>query len=50
MNHLRIMGKSVCIIGAGPGGLVAAKTLTHDFPKGTFHVTVFEQADLLRLR
>jgi NADPH-dependent 2,4-dienoyl-CoA reductase/sulfur reductase-like enzyme len=28
--------------GAGPSGLVAAKTLTHDH-KGVFHVTVFEQ-------
>lgn len=31
-------------LGAGPSGLVAAKTLTHDHPKGTFDVTVFEQS------
>ncbi|KAF7959576.1 hypothetical protein EAE96_001192 [Botrytis aclada] len=36
--------KSVCVIGAGPSGLVAAKTLAHDHPKGTFDVTVFEQS------
>ncbi|TVY27389.1 Flavin-containing monooxygenase FMO GS-OX-like [Lachnellula hyalina] len=36
------MAKTVCIIGAGPSGLVAAKTLTHAHPPGTFHVTVFE--------
>lgn len=30
-------------LGAGPSGLVAAKTLTHDH-KGSFHVTVFEQS------
>lgn len=35
--------KTVGIIGAGPSGLVAAKTLTHDH-KGSFHVTVFEQS------
>ncbi|PQE18351.1 hypothetical protein CJF31_00003011 [Rutstroemia sp. NJR-2017a BVV2] len=29
---------------AGPAGLVAAKTLVHDSPKGTFDVTVFEQS------
>jgi cation diffusion facilitator CzcD-associated flavoprotein CzcO len=28
--------------GAGPSGIVAAKTLIHDSPKETFHVTVFE--------
>lgn len=33
------------IPGAGPSGLVAAKTLTHDHPKDFFHVTVFEQGD-----
>jgi cation diffusion facilitator CzcD-associated flavoprotein CzcO len=31
--------------GSGPSGLVAAKTLTHDHPKGVFHVTVFEKGD-----
>ncbi|TGO90744.1 hypothetical protein BPOR_0052g00070 [Botrytis porri] len=36
--------KTVCVIGAGPSGLVAAKTLTHDHQKGTFDVTVFEQS------
>ncbi|OWP07512.1 flavin-containing monooxygenase [Marssonina coronariae] len=36
------MAKRVCIIGAGPSGLVAAKTLTHDTPPNTFHVTVFD--------
>ncbi|CAD6445876.1 5993d270-f887-46f7-a901-d9cc355e06dd [Sclerotinia trifoliorum] len=36
--------KTVCVIGSGPSGLVAAKTLTHDYPKGTFDVTVFEQS------
>jgi NAD(P)-binding Rossmann-like domain len=30
--------------GAGPSGLVAAKTLMHDAPIGSFHVTVFEQS------
>ncbi|KAF1914840.1 hypothetical protein BDU57DRAFT_305818 [Ampelomyces quisqualis] len=34
--------KSVCIIGAGPAGLVAAKTLVE---KGGFAVTVYEAAD-----
>lgn len=29
--------------GAGPSGLVAAKTLLYGHPKDTFHVTVFEQ-------
>jgi len=33
--------------GAGPSGLVAAKTLVHDHPKDTFHVTVFEALDRL---
>jgi hypothetical protein len=33
------------IQGAGPSGLVAAKTLTHDHPKDVFHVTIFEQGD-----
>ncbi|TVY68634.1 Dimethylaniline monooxygenase [N-oxide-forming], partial [Lachnellula suecica] len=36
------MAKTVCIVGAGPSGLVAAKTLAQDHPRGTFHVTVFE--------
>lgn len=36
------MAKNVCIVGAGPSGLVAAKTLIHDVPAGSFKVTVFE--------
>ncbi|KAI1773928.1 FAD/NAD(P)-binding domain-containing protein [Hypoxylon cercidicola] len=36
------MAKSVCIVGAGPSGLVAAKTLLHDAPADSFKVTVFE--------
>ncbi|KAG6000878.1 hypothetical protein E4U54_001248 [Claviceps lovelessii] len=37
------MPKSVCIIGAGPSGLVAAKTLLHNAPGGDFKVSVFER-------
>ncbi|KAG5983080.1 hypothetical protein E4U55_000836 [Claviceps digitariae] len=37
------MPKSVCIIGAGPSGLVAAKTLLHNAPAGEFKVSVFER-------
>ncbi|KAH7034775.1 uncharacterized protein B0I36DRAFT_84036 [Microdochium trichocladiopsis] len=36
------MTKSVCIIGAGPSGLVAAKSLLHDVGPGTFKVTIFD--------
>ncbi|KAB8231518.1 uncharacterized protein BDW43DRAFT_313037 [Aspergillus alliaceus] len=36
--------KKVAIIGAGPSGLVAAKTLLHNFPKGTFSPTIFEKS------
>lgn len=36
------MSKSVCIVGAGPSGLVAAKTLLHNAPKGHFKVSVFD--------
>ncbi|KAI1873088.1 uncharacterized protein JN550_003341 [Neoarthrinium moseri] len=36
------MTKSVCIVGAGPSGLVAAKTLLHDVSPGTFKVTIYE--------
>ncbi|ROT37162.1 FAD/NAD(P)-binding domain-containing protein [Sodiomyces alkalinus F11] len=36
------MAKHVCIIGAGPSGLVAAKTLVHNAPAGTFKVTMFD--------
>ncbi|KAJ9645351.1 hypothetical protein H2199_003357 [Coniosporium tulheliwenetii] len=38
------MTKSVCIIGAGPSGLVAAKTVLHAAPKGAFSVTILEKA------
>ena len=37
--------KSVAIVGAGPGGLVAAKTLLHSYPANTFNVTIFEKSD-----
>ncbi|KAI4143586.1 MAG: hypothetical protein LQ340_006952 [Diploschistes diacapsis] len=37
--------KSVAIIGAGPGGLVAAKTLLHSHPANTFSVTIFEKSN-----
>ncbi|EHK18044.1 uncharacterized protein TRIVIDRAFT_57871 [Trichoderma virens Gv29-8] len=36
------MSKSVCIVGAGPSGLVAAKTLLHNAPKGHFKVSIFD--------
>ncbi|KKA29433.1 hypothetical protein TD95_002677 [Thielaviopsis punctulata] len=36
------MTKTVCVIGAGPSGLVAAKTLLHNAPKDAFSVTVFD--------
>ncbi|KAJ5091610.1 FAD-dependent pyridine nucleotide-disulfide oxidoreductase [Penicillium alfredii] len=36
------MPKKVAIIGAGPSGLVTAKTLLHNFPGGTFAPTIFE--------
>ncbi|KAK0671046.1 hypothetical protein QBC41DRAFT_316674 [Cercophora samala] len=36
------MSKTVCIVGAGPSGLVAAKSLLHDVPRGTFEVTIFD--------
>ncbi|KAI3550542.1 hypothetical protein CSPX01_01592 [Colletotrichum filicis] len=36
------MAKRVCIVGAGPSGLVAAKTLLHNAPKGAFDVTIFD--------
>ncbi|KAG7292780.1 hypothetical protein NEMBOFW57_002823 [Staphylotrichum longicolle] len=36
------MPKKVCIVGAGPSGLVAAKSLLHDAPRGTFDVTLFD--------
>ncbi|KAI1642275.1 uncharacterized protein F4817DRAFT_353439 [Daldinia loculata] len=36
------MAKTVCIVGAGPSGLVAAKTLLHDTPECSFKVTIFE--------
>ncbi|KAI0482572.1 hypothetical protein GGR56DRAFT_194771 [Xylariaceae sp. FL0804] len=36
------MNKSVCIIGAGPSGIVAAKTLLHDVCPASFRVTVYD--------
>ncbi|KEY68094.1 hypothetical protein S7711_05504 [Stachybotrys chartarum IBT 7711] len=36
------MAKHVCIIGAGPSGLVAAKTLLHNAPKGEFKVSLYD--------
>ncbi|KAL2154570.1 hypothetical protein VTH82DRAFT_3246 [Thermothelomyces myriococcoides] len=36
------MSKRVCIVGAGPSGLVAAKSLLHDAPRGSFDVTLFD--------
>ncbi|PFH63419.1 hypothetical protein XA68_10008 [Ophiocordyceps unilateralis] len=35
--------KSVCVVGAGPSGLVAAKTLLHNAPKEAFRVTVLDR-------
>ncbi|KAI1175060.1 hypothetical protein F4777DRAFT_551789 [Nemania sp. FL0916] len=40
--HRLAMSKSVCIVGAGPSGLVAAKTLLHDAAPGSFNVTIFD--------
>ncbi|RDW68554.1 hypothetical protein BP5796_09211 [Coleophoma crateriformis] len=37
-------GKRVCIVGAGPSGLVAAKTLLHEHP-GVFQCTIYEKSD-----
>ncbi|PHH78853.1 hypothetical protein CDD80_6143 [Ophiocordyceps camponoti-rufipedis] len=37
------MAKSVCVVGAGPSGLVAAKTFLHNAPKGAFRVTVLDR-------
>ncbi|KAJ5577045.1 FAD-dependent pyridine nucleotide-disulfide oxidoreductase [Penicillium sp. DV-2018c] len=34
--------KKVAIIGAGPSGLVTAKTLLHSFPRGTFSPIIFD--------
>ena len=36
--------KTVAVIGAGPAGLVAAKTLIHSLPEQTFRVTLFERS------
>ncbi|KAK5017093.1 hypothetical protein BJ546DRAFT_1077142 [Cryomyces antarcticus] len=38
------MKKKVLIVGAGPSGLVAAKTLLHTYPN-TFDVSIFERKD-----
>ncbi|KAI2900494.1 hypothetical protein CBS76997_1283 [Aspergillus niger] len=38
-----VQPKKVAIIGAGPSGLVTAKTLLHSFPEGTFIPSVFEK-------
>ncbi|PLN84352.1 FAD/NAD(P)-binding domain-containing protein [Aspergillus taichungensis] len=35
--------KKVAIIGGGPSGLVAAKTLLQNHPEGTFHPVIFEK-------
>lgn len=37
------MAKTVCVIGAGPAGLVAAKTFLHDAPEGAFSVTLYDK-------
>lgn len=34
--------KTVCIVGAGPSGLVAAKTLLHNSSNSNFSVTIFD--------
>ena len=36
--------KTVAVIGAGPAGLVTAKTLLHSYPPGTFRVSIYEQS------
>lgn len=38
--------KTVAVVGAGPGGLVAAKTLIHH-PESLFEVTIFERSSQL---
>ncbi|KAH7134232.1 hypothetical protein EDB81DRAFT_803478 [Dactylonectria macrodidyma] len=42
LHRSRAMAKTVCIIGAGPSGLVAAKTLLHNAAPGEFKVSVFD--------
>ncbi|KAI5463697.1 hypothetical protein BGZ63DRAFT_382076 [Mariannaea sp. PMI_226] len=41
-NWLKAMAKTVCIIGAGPSGLVAAKTLLHNAGPDEFRVSVYD--------
>ncbi|TWU71034.1 hypothetical protein ED733_001404 [Metarhizium rileyi] len=41
------MPKSVCIVGAGPSGLLAAKNLLCNAPKDHFKVTVFDAHDAI---
>lgn len=44
-NLNAMSSKTVAIVGGGPGGLVAAKTLLHSYPKSTFQVKIFEKSD-----
>ncbi len=39
--------KSIAIVGAGPAGLVTAKTLLRSYPQGSVSVTVLEASDRL---
>ncbi|KAJ5418985.1 uncharacterized protein N7487_002535, partial [Penicillium crustosum] len=44
-SNPRMSPKKVAIIGAGPSGLVTAKTLLHNFPPGTFSPIIFDCQD-----